>query len=119
MSRHDDTRAPVAGAFGGPILFNERFPQPPAAEIVAEPGGDDERVVYTPAIMMPDGVGATIWSSSEAGCPADAKSMAAAHLASRFVPYAQCPSHVQAMLVAHANRMLARLMDDVQRLGGG
>lgn len=119
MSRHDDTRASAAGTSGGPILFSDPFPQPPSVESPAEAGGDDERVVYAPAIMIPDGVGATVWSSSEWDCPGQGGTTAAAHLASRFVPYAQCPSHVQAMLVAHANRMLVRLMDDVQRLGGG
>lgn len=118
MSRQDDMRNTTAGTIAGPILYRDNSPRLAAADGSTAVSGDDERVLYAPAIMMPDGVGATVWSSNEPACWGGSTT-AAAQLASRFVPYAQCPSHVQAMLVAHANRMLERLMDDVQRIDCG
>jgi hypothetical protein len=124
MSTVDDTRGmapePIRGVITGPIFYHDHSSLSGATTAsggCAEATEDDERVLYAPAIMMPDGVGATVWSSSEPACFDGAT--AAADLASRFVPYRKCPAHVQAMLVSHANRMLARLMDDVRELGGG
>ncbi len=124
MSTLDDTRitapGPIEGAISGPISYHDHSARLDATTVsggCAEATEDDERVLYAPAIMMPDGVGATVWTSSERACFDGAT--AASDLASRFVPYRKCPAHVQAMLVAHANRMLERLMDDVQQLGGG
>ena len=112
---------PIGGPIVGPISYHNHSPVPDATTAsggCAEAADDDERVLYAPAIMMPEGVGATVWSSSERAC-FDRGTTAAVGLASRFVPYRKCPAHVQAMLVAHANRMLERLMDDVQHLGDG
>ncbi len=124
MSASVDTRItglrPTGGPIAGPIFYHDHSSLSDATTVsggCAEATEDDERVLYAPAIMMPDGVGATVWSSSERACCDGAT--AAADLASRFVPYRKCPAHVQAMLVAHANRMLERLMDDVRQLGGG
>jgi hypothetical protein len=38
-------------------------------------------------------------------------------LAPRFMPYAQCPALVRAMLISHAGRMLESFMQDVRLLG--
>jgi hypothetical protein len=124
MSTFGDTRitapGPIGGAITGPISYHDHSARLDATTVsggCAEATVDDERVLYAPAIMMPEGVGATVWSSNDRACCEGAT--AAADLASRFVPYRKCPAHVQAMLVAHANRMLERLMDDVRELGGG
>jgi hypothetical protein len=101
------------------VLYRGRVYPPDvsmAAESYTEAGDDGERILYAPAISVPEGVGATLWSSSEqvriAGMPTTVD------LASRFVPYAQCPSQVQVMLLSHANRMFERLMHDMGRLDG-
>jgi hypothetical protein len=78
---------------------------------------DDEFVIYQAALVMPGGIGAAIWGSTEYhehtsrpyGEPVD--------LAPRFVTYEKCPPLVRAMLIAHTGRMLESLMQDVRLLG--
>jgi hypothetical protein len=78
---------------------------------------DDEFVIYQAALVMPGGIGAAIWGSTEYhehtsrpyGEPVD--------LAPRFAPYEKCPPLVRAMLIAHTGRMLESLMQDVRLLG--
>lgn len=77
----------------------------------------DEFLIFQAAIILPGGVGALTWGSTEYhehtsrpyGQPVD--------LAPRFMPYAQCPALVRAMLISHAGRMLESLMQDVRLLG--
>jgi len=78
---------------------------------------DDEFVIYQAALVMPGGIGAAIWGSTEYhehtsrpyGEPVD--------LVPRFAPYEKCPPLVRAMLIAHTGRMLESLMQDVRLLG--
>jgi hypothetical protein len=78
---------------------------------------DDEFVIYQAALVMPGGIGAAIWGSTEYhehtsrpyGEPVD--------LAPRFAPYEKCPPLVRAMLIGHTGRMLENLMQDVRLLG--
>ena len=78
---------------------------------------DDEFVIYQATLVMPGGIGAAIWGSTEYhehtsrpyGEPVD--------LVSRFAPYGKCPPLVRAMLIAHTGRMLENLMQDVRLLG--
>lgn len=77
----------------------------------------DEFLIYQAAIILPGGVGALTWRSTEYhehtgrpyGEPVD--------LAPRFIPYERCPALVRAMLTAHTGRMLENLMQDVRLLG--
>lgn len=70
----------------------------------------DEFLIFQAAIILPGGVGALTWGSTEYhehvslpyGEPVD--------LAPRFTPYAQCPPLVRAMLISHTGRMLESLM---------
>ena len=77
----------------------------------------DEFLIFQAAIILPGGVGALTWGSTEYhehtsrpyGEPVD--------LAARFAPYEKCPPLVRAMLIAHTGRMLENLMQDVRLLG--
>lgn len=77
----------------------------------------DEFLIFQAAIILPGGVGALTWGSTEYhehvsrpyGEPVD--------LAPRFTPYAQCPALVRAILISHTGRMLESLMQDVRLLG--
>jgi hypothetical protein len=78
---------------------------------------DDEFVIYQAAVVMPGGIGAAIWCSTEYhehtsrpyGEPVD--------LAPRFAPYEKCPPLARAILIAHTGRMRENLMQDVRVLG--
>ena len=78
---------------------------------------DDEFVIFQAVLVMPGGIGAALWGSTEYhehigrpyGEPVD--------LAPRFAPYDKCPPLVRAMLIAHTGRMLENLMHDVRLLG--
>jgi len=93
----------------GPVLYSR-----PAGVSSAHV---DEFLIFQAAIILPGGVGAVTWGSTEYhehvsrpyGEPVD--------LAPRFTPYAQCPALVRAMLISHTGRMLESLMGDVRLLG--
>ena len=78
---------------------------------------EDEFVIYRAVLVMPGGIGAAIWGSTEYhehtsrpyGEPVD--------LTPRFASYEKCPPLVRAMLIAHTGRMLEDLMQDVRLLG--
>jgi hypothetical protein len=77
----------------------------------------DEFVIFQAAIILPGGVGALTWGSTEYHEHASRSYGEPVDLAQRFTPYAQCPALVRAMLISHTGRMLESLMQDVRLLG--
>ena len=78
---------------------------------------DDEFVIYQAALVMPGGIGAAIWGSTEYHEHTSRPYGELIDLAPRFVTYEKCPPLVRAMLIAHTGRMLESLMQDVRLLG--
>jgi len=77
----------------------------------------DEWVIYQAAIVMPGGIGASIWDATEYAEHSNRPYGDPVDLAPRFVTYLACPPLVRAMLVAHASAMLDRLMNVFRLLG--
>ncbi len=86
----------------GPLVYSR--------SAVCCPDFDDARVVYAAALVMPGGLGCTLWGSDEHAERYGESSHEPPHLRERFVPYAACPPIVRATLPAHAPRLLVRLL---------
>lgn len=93
----------------GPVIYSR-----PAAVASAY---IDEFLFFQAAIILPGGVGALTWGSTEYHEHVSRPSGEPVDLAPRFTPYAQCPALVRAMLISHTGRMLESLMQDVRLLG--
>ena len=78
---------------------------------------DDDFIVYQAVIIQPGGVGCTIWSAAEFDEHSRRPLGEPVNLATNFMPYDKCPPIVRALLVAHAGKLLDRLMGDVRLLG--
>lgn len=78
---------------------------------------DDEFILYRSALLMPGGIGATVWTSTEYAEYANRPYGEPVDLAPMFVGYERCPPVVRAMLLSHAGRLLESLMSDVRILG--
>jgi len=61
---------------------------------------DDSFIIYQAAIVMPGGIGAAIWDASEHTEYVNAPYGEPIDLAPRFVPFANCPAIIKAMLVS-------------------
>lgn len=77
----------------------------------------DEFLIFQAAIILPGGVGALTWGSTEYHEHVSHPYSEPADLAPRFTPYAQCPALVRAMLISHTGRMLESLMQEVGLFG--
>jgi hypothetical protein len=78
---------------------------------------DDSFVVYKAAIIQPGGVGCVVWDATEYDEHTSPPHGEPVDLATSFIAYDKCPPIVRALLVAHAGRLLERLMGDVRLLG--
>jgi hypothetical protein len=74
------------------------------------PAFDDARVVYAAALVMPGGLGCTIWGADEHAERYGESNHEPPHLRERFVPYDKCPPIVRATLPAHAPKLLVQLL---------
>jgi len=74
------------------------------------PDFDDARVVYAAALVMPGGLGVTVWGADEHAERYGDSHHEPPHLRERFVPYDKCPPIVRATLPAHAPKLLVRLL---------
>ncbi len=74
------------------------------------PDFDDARVVYAAALVMPGGLGCTLWDADEHAERYGESNHEPPHLRERFVPYDNCPPIVRATLPAHAPKLLVHLL---------
>ena len=74
------------------------------------PDFDDNRVVYAAALLMPGGLGCTLWDADEHAERYGDSHQEPPHLRERFVPYDKCPPIVRATLPAHAPKLLCQLL---------
>jgi hypothetical protein len=74
------------------------------------PDFDDARVVYAAALVMPGGLGCTLWGADEHAERYGESNHEPPHLRERFVPYDKCPPIVRATLPAHAPKLLVQLL---------
>ena len=80
-------------------------------------GKTDDHCIYQAVVVMPGGVGAALWNSTEFDEYVNRPYGEPIDLAPRFVEFAQCPPVVKALLVTHATHMVTSLMADVRLLG--
>lgn len=74
------------------------------------PDFDEARVVYAAALVMPGGLGCTLWSADEHAERYGESNHEPPHLRERFVHYDKCPPIVRATLPAHAPKLLVQLL---------
>ena len=77
----------------------------------------DEIVIYRAGLILPPGLGATVWNSDDHAefiCRPHGEPVDLTH---RFVEFRDCPGPVRAMIANHASDLLRRLLSDVQLLG--
>jgi hypothetical protein len=74
------------------------------------PDFDDARVVYAATLVMPGGLGCTLWGADEHAERYGESDHEPPHLRERFVPYDKCPPIVRATLPAYAPNLLAQLL---------
>ena len=74
------------------------------------PAFDDARVVYAAALIMPGGLGCTLWGANEHAERYGESHCEPPHLRERFVPYDKCSPIVRATLPAHAPKLLVQLL---------
>ena len=77
----------------------------------------DEFVLYRAGLVLPAGLGATLWDANEYAEYASRPYGEPVELKDRFVPYSDCPPVVRAMLVNHAGELIQKLVADVRVLG--
>ena len=80
-------------------------------------GQTDDHCIYQAVVVMPGGIGAAIWNSGDFDEYVNRPYGEPVDLAPRFVAFGKCPPVVKALLVTHASRMVASLMEDVRLLG--
>ena len=76
----------------------------------SSPAFDDARVVYAAALIMPGGLGCTLWGADEHAERYGESYHEPPQLRERFVPYDKCPPIVRATLPAHAPNLLVQLL---------
>lgn len=86
----------------GPLVYSRAAGSSPAF--------DDARVVYAAALVMPGGLGCTLWAADEHAERYGESYQEPPQLRERFVPYDKCPPIVRAMLPAHAPNLLVQLL---------
>ncbi|MFM9197547.1 MAG: hypothetical protein ACKOWG_17770 [Planctomycetia bacterium] len=74
------------------------------------PAFDDARVVYAAALIMPGGLGCTLWDADDHAERYGQSHHEPPHLRERFVTYDKCPPIVRATLPAHAPKLLFQLL---------
>ena len=74
------------------------------------PAFDDACVVYAAALIMPGGLGCTLWGANEHAERYGESHCEPPHLRERFVPYDKCSPIVRATLPAHAPKLLVQLL---------
>ena len=77
----------------------------------------DDIVIYRAGLILPPGLGATVWTSEEHSdfiCRPHGEPVDLTH---RFVEFRYCPGPVRAMIANHASDLLRLLLSDVQLLG--
>lgn len=73
---------------------------------------DDSRVVYAAALVMPHGLGCTLWDADEHAMRYGEFNQEPPLLKERFVMFDQCPPIVRAMLSPHVPGLLVQLFQD-------
>jgi len=79
----------------------------------SSPAFDDARVVYVAALIMPGGLGGTLWGADEHAERYGESYHEPSQLRERFVPYDKCPPIVRATLPAHAPNLLVQLLQSL------
>jgi len=77
----------------------------------------DDFVLYRASLVLPAGLGATLWDAEEYAEHVNRPCGEPVDLASRFMSYRDCPPFVRAMLVKHAAELIQKLLADVRVLG--
>jgi hypothetical protein len=80
-------------------------------------GKTNDHSIHHALVVMPGGVGAALWNSTEFDESMNRPYGEPFDLAPRFVELDQCPPVVKALLVTHASHMVTSLMADVRLLG--
>lgn len=88
--------------FEGPLIYSR--------SAGCSPAFDDERIVYAAALIMPGGLGCTLWPADEHATRYGESRREPPELRERFVAYERCPAIVRAMLPAHAPRLMVQLL---------
>ena len=86
----------------GPLVYSRSASSSPAF--------DDDRVLYAVALIMPGGLGCTIWTAEEHSTRYGESHREPPCLRERFVPFKNCPPIVRAMLPAHAPKLIVELL---------
>jgi hypothetical protein len=86
----------------GPLVFSRLASNSPAF--------DDDRVLYAVALIMPGGLGCTVWSVDDHATRYGVSHREPPCLRERFVPFQKCPPIVRALLPAHAPRLIGELL---------
>jgi hypothetical protein len=74
------------------------------------PNFDDARVIFAATLVMPGGLGCTIWSAEEYAERYGESGHEPPDLRERFAPYDRLPAIVRATLPAHAPKLLVQLL---------
>mgnify|MGYP001547763351 CR=1 FL=1 len=77
----------------------------------------DELVLYRASLVLPAGLGVTLWDAQEYAEHANGAYGEPVDLSGRFVPYCDCPPVIRALLVGHAGELIQKLVADVRVLG--
>ena len=89
--------------------------------VYARPAGlsndtDDAIVVFQAVLLMPSGIGATVWNGDDLNEYQHCSYCEQADLREKFLPYAKLPPIVRALLAKHASQMVGNLLRDMRIL---
>ena len=88
--------------FEGPQIFSRTAGSSPAF--------DDERVIYAAALLMPGGLGCTVWSTDDYASRYGESHREPPNLRERFVAYEKLPPIVRAMIPGVAPTLIVELL---------
>jgi len=75
---------------------------------------NDDVCIYQAILLMPGGIGSAVWSAEEYNEYLHREYGEQADLRGRFMPYEKLPPVVRALIVKHADKMVASLLRDVR-----
>ena len=82
----------------------------------SSPAFDDDRIVFAAALLMPGGLGCTVWSADDYSSRYGESHHEPPHLRERFVAYDRLPPIVRAMIPGVAPRLVVELLQSFSLL---
>ena len=87
--------------------------------VYARPAGvsndaNDDVCIYQAMLLMPGGIGGVVWSAEEYSDHLHREYGEQRDLRGSFMPYGKLPAIVRALIVKHADKMVASLLRDIR-----